>query len=219
LQRISFLCLTLLLVACSETSSLRKSNPIQPARGYERLLVGNLQANYVGDDNCLAKCHRHDQIRKDFQHSVHGAQIVSETGLPLVNCESCHGPGSLAIEHAAKDLKCDTRELLPLGKFPAQAQSLICLKCHAAISPPNLTRWNASSHANSGVSCFNCHQLHQGPSQKVRREDMAELCYACHQKLRTDDAQPAHRPVPGLKNVCTDCHNPHGSPADTKHRL
>jgi DmsE family decaheme c-type cytochrome len=181
---------------------------------YERLLVGNLMANYVGDDNCLAKCHSHDQIRKDFQHSVHGEQIASETGLPLVNCESCHGAGSLAVEHAEQDLKCNTSELLPISQFPAQAQSLICLKCHSAASTPNLIYWNASTHANSDVSCFDCHKLHQGPNQKVRREDMAELCYGCHQEIRAEYAQFSHHPVPELKMACTDCHNPHGSAAD-----
>jgi len=204
----------LLFAACSHMTDLRQSRPIKPVQEYERLMVGNMMADYIGDDNCLAKCHHHDRILGDFQHSVHGEQIASDTGLPLVNCESCHGAGSLAVEHAEKEQKCNTQELLPIGEFPAQAQSMICLKCHSAASTPNLTHWNASSHANSDVSCFDCHKLHQGPSQKVPREEMAELCFGCHQEIRAEYAQFSHHPVPENKMVCTDCHNPHGTTTD-----
>jgi len=193
---------------------LRPPKPLAAVEDYERLMVGNLSANYIGDDNCLAKCHSHDKIRNDFQHSVHGEQIVSETGLPLVNCESCHGAGSLAVEYAENNRTCNTMELLPIGDFPARAQSSICLNCHSAASMPNLSLWNASTHANADVSCFDCHKLHQGPSQKVPRENMADLCFGCHQKVRAEFAQFSHHPGSGGKMVCTDCHNPHGTTND-----
>lgn len=214
MKRIAFLCFVLSLVACSDPGAMRQSNPIQPVQEYERMMVGNLMADYVGDENCLAKCHVHDQIKRDFDNSVHGEQIAADTGLPLVNCESCHGAGSLAIKDAEKHNKCDTDEFLQIGEFPAQAQSLICLKCHSAASTPNLAYWNASTHANSDVSCFDCHQLHQGPTQKVSRSETAELCYGCHQGVKTEFGQFSHHPVPEEKVACTDCHNPHGTTQD-----
>lgn len=198
----------LVLTACD---SLRESKPIMPVKEYERLMVGNFMADYVGNDNCLAKCHKHDEIKRDFEVSVHGDQISAETGLPLVNCESCHGPGSLAIEHAENNGRCDTKQFLQLREFPSQAKAQICLKCHAAASTPNLTFWHTGIHANSGVSCFDCHNLHEGPTQKVSRKDTAELCYGCHQNIKMQFSQFSHHPVPEGKVVCTDCHNPHGS--------
>ncbi|MBW2688390.1 MAG: cytochrome C, partial [Deltaproteobacteria bacterium] len=123
-----FLVLTsILIVSCTDLATLRSSQPIAPIRDYEILLVGNLEANYVGDENCLASCHTHDKINTDFKHSVHGDQISEGTGLPLVNCESCHGPGSQAIEHAAEKKTCDFKTLLPIAEFPSQAQSMLCL--------------------------------------------------------------------------------------------
>ena len=62
------------------------------------MIVGRLDADYIGTDNCLSACHEHDQRRRDFDLSTMGAQLSRESGLPLVNCESCHGPGSLAVE-------------------------------------------------------------------------------------------------------------------------
>jgi len=89
------------LVACNG----KVSRPLLPVAEYEKLIVGRIDADYVGTDNCVAQCHRHDKLTDDFRHSVHGEQIKAETGLPLVNCESCHGPGSLAIANleAAKN--------------------------------------------------------------------------------------------------------------------
>ena len=206
----------LVLVACAD---LKQSKPILPIREYEKMIVGRLDAEYVGTDNCVAKCHKHDKITDDFKHSVHGEQIKPENNLPLVNCESCHGPGSLAIAQIGDDVaandarkvKCDTSTFLDIMHLPPQAQSLICLKCHSAESTPNLTHWNASPHALNDVSCLDCHKLHQGPQQKARREQISELCFGCHPEIEAEGNLFSHHPLREKKMACVDCHNPHGS--------
>jgi predicted CXXCH cytochrome family protein len=201
---------SLFIVACTDVATLKSSQPVAPVRDYETILVGDLEANYVGDENCLASCHKHDKVYSDFKRSIHGDQISEETGLPLVNCESCHGPGSKAIEHAAEQKTCDIKALLPLAEFPAQAQSMICLKCHSAASTPNLNSWNSSVHALNDVSCFDCHKLHKGPQQKVNRHEQEELCTGCHTQVKMEFSQFSHHPVPEHKMACTDCHDPKG---------
>jgi DmsE family decaheme c-type cytochrome len=198
---------------------MRQSRPILPVREYEKMIVGRLDAQYVGTDNCVAKCHKHDKITQDFRHSVHGEQIRPDDGLPLVNCESCHGPGSLAIASLEDDpdvndrlnKKCDTSTFLDIMNLPPQAQSLICMKCHTAASIPMLSHWNASTHALNNVSCFDCHKLHKGPLQKVRREEVSELCFGCHPEVRTECNLFSHHPLREKKMSCVDCHEPHGS--------
>lgn len=211
--------LALAVSSCVSLKELKENKPLLPVRKYERMIVGRLDAQYVGTDNCVSKCHKHDKITTDFKRSVHGEQIKPETGLPLVNCESCHGPGSLAIEmidenvrlHGEKGNRCDTSKFIDIMNLPPQAQSLICLKCHSAASTPVLTHWNASAHALNDVSCFDCHKLHQGPQQKVSRDEMADLCYTCHPEVKVQNRLFSHHPIVEKKMSCSDCHDPHGS--------
>ena len=211
-----FISSLLTFTACAQ---LKHSRPILPVREYEKMIVGRLDAEYVGTDNCVTKCHKHDKLTDDFRHSVHGEQIRPEDGLPLVNCESCHGPGSLAIANLGDDpetndrlnKKCDSATFLDIMKLPPQAQSLICLKCHSSASIPTLSNWNASTHALSDVSCFDCHKLHQGPQQKISREEMSELCYGCHPEVKAENNLFSHHPLREKKMACIDCHDPHGS--------
>ncbi len=205
--------LVMALAACGG----RLARPLLPVSAYEKMIVGRVDAQYVGTDNCVSRCHSHDKIADDFKHSVHGEQIKADTGLPLVNCESCHGPGSLAIAKleegtvTGRRARCDSSTLLDLKTLPAQAQSLICLRCHSSASTPSLAHWPGSVHALHDVSCFSCHRLHDGPQQKVNHEQMAELCYRCHPEVRTQFNLFSHHPVREKKMDCFDCHNPHGS--------
>jgi len=211
---------TLLLPACEP---LKVSKPILPIAEYERLLAGRLDADYVGTDQCLSACHFHDQIRRDFDASTMGAQLSEETGLPLVNCESCHGPGSLAIAgltpgkvardaRAGKQTTCNYNTFIPIKELPAQAKSLICLKCHTGNATFNLHDWNVGEHAAADVSCLDCHNIHAGPDLKVQTEEIAGMCFSCHPEIQAEFFLPSHHPVPEQRVVCTDCHQQHGSP-------
>ncbi len=201
--------LALAVVGCA---ALKESRPGWPIKEYEKIIAGRLDADYVGTDRCVTKCHTHDQLASDFRLSIHGEQVSAETKLPLVNCESCHGPGSLAIA-GIKNETCDFKTLIPLT-IPAGAQSLTCLKCHAGQSLANLSGWSASRHAAADVSCWNCHKLHKGPGQKIKKSEIAAACLSCHEEKRTLFNLSSHHPVLEGKMTCSDCHDPHGTSND-----
>jgi len=214
--------LVLVLAGCQ---SLRVSKPILPIKEYEKMIAGRIDANYVGTRTCLAACHYHDDLKRDFEASTMGAQLSSKSGLPLVDCESCHGPGSLAIEgltpekveedaKAGKKTACDYKTLIDTKNLPSQAQSLICLKCHSANATFNLHNWNAGAHAVADVSCSDCHKLHAGPDLKVKPREIGEMCEKCHMEIKAEFALPSHHPVPEKKVFCNDCHDPHGMDND-----
>jgi DmsE family decaheme c-type cytochrome len=202
-------------------AALKESKPLVPLKDYEKMLLGRLDADYVGTDTCLAACHFHDKKRKDFDLSTMGAQLSREAGLPLVNCESCHGPGSLAIDGitpekvradaaAGKQTACNYKTFVDIKNLPAQAKSLICLKCHTANATFNLHNWSASTHAIADVSCSDCHPIHVGHNLKVKPREMTELCYKCHADVQAAFALPYRHPVPEKKVFCLDCHDTHG---------
>ncbi len=206
-------------------AALKESRPILPIKEYEKMIAGRLDADYIGTDNCLKACHVHDTIRRNFDFSTMGAQLSRESGLPLVNCESCHGPGSLAVEDltpekvraaeaAGKKPACDYKTFVDIKNLPAQAKSLICLKCHTANATFNLHNWSASTHSIAEVACSDCHNIHAGHNLKVRPRDTTELCYKCHQEVRAAFSLPNHHPVPEKKIFCIDCHDTHGGSAE-----
>jgi DmsE family decaheme c-type cytochrome len=210
------------IIGCAE---LKESRPILPIREYEKMIVGDLYADYVGTENCLSACHEHDQIRHFFDASTMGVQLKKESGMPLVDCESCHGPGSLAIKDLTREMveekarqgikvACDFKTLIDLKNLPATAQSLICLKCHTANATFNLHNWNAGDHAANEVSCFNCHDIHAGPDLKVTPLASGKLCFTCHQAAQAQFSMPSHHPLKEGRVFCVDCHNPHGGFAD-----
>lgn len=206
-------------------AGLKESRPILPVREYEKMIVGSLDADYVGTRNCLAACHEHDRLKLFFDASTMGAQLKKDSGMPLVDCESCHGPGSLAIKgltrevveaHARQGIKaaCNFKTLIDLKNLPATAQSLICLKCHTANATFNLHNWNAGLHALNEVSCFNCHNIHAGPDLKVTPMASGNLCFSCHQSAQAQFSLPSHHPLKEGRVFCIDCHNPHGGYAE-----
>lgn len=200
-----------LLAACA---ALRQGRPILPMQEYERMLAGSLEADYVGQEACLAACHTHDGLAVFLERSVHGQQLNQGTGLPLFDCETCHGGGSLAIENAAAEKRCDTTQFVRLTELPAEARSLLCLKCHTALSEPHLQNWAGGSHATSGVSCPDCHKLHQSTEQKPTGKKIAETCFGCHAEVQAETAYFSRHPIREGKMTCVACHAPHGSPND-----
>ncbi len=217
------------LVTIYGCKNLKGSKPIYPIREYEKMIVGNLYADYVGTQNCLAACHEHDRLNHYFQASTMGVQLKKESGMGLVDCESCHGPGSLAIKDLTPELveknarqgnktPCDYKTLIDLENLPAPAQSLICLKCHSANATFNLHNWNASSHSQNEVSCFDCHDVHVSPDLKVSPINSGKLCFECHQAVQVEFSMPSHHPLNEGRIFCTDCHDPHGNTSELLRR-
>ncbi len=163
---------------------------------------------YVGSAVCKT-CH--PNITLNFYKNPHYRSIASGNQPPeRTGCEGCHGPGKEHVE--ARGGKATIPHAYSLMKPAGILDS--CLTCHNKdLSRANIRR---SSHTLAGVVCTNCHSIHKSQTPKfLLAKRQIDVCYECHQQIRSQFAMPfKHRVNEGFMQ-CTDCHNPHGAPAPT----
>jgi len=166
-------------------------------------LAGQPSSAYVGSNVCKT-CH--SDIWSNFYKNPHYKSIASgKEPQNRTGCESCHGPGQAHLEaHGGKASITAFSELAPARVLDA------CLRCHGeTLSRANIRR---SNHTLNDIVCTNCHSIHHSPAPKfLLAKKQTDLCYSCHQDVRSQFSMPfKHRVNEGFMS-CTDCHNPHGA--------
>jgi len=147
-------------------------------------------------------------IKESFLKSVHGRIASFETPGVEKGCESCHGPGSKHVETQDPAMIFSFKE----GKLTPAQRSEICLQCHTQMN------WKCSEHSGHDVSCTDCHSIHKPQVEKLLSKPEPALCLDCHKNIQAKLMMPNHHPIweeqkTGRKRVvCSDCHEPHGSP-------
>ena len=185
--------------------------------------IGIPGAKRVGSDTC-ATCHT--DVAKNFQHAYHSQQGVQ--------CEDCHGNGSLHVEGGG-----DTSKIVLLQKRSSADANGVCLSCHA--QDRGTRHWATGIHAANGVRCTDCHEIHAssvkaahdttrfdtttGGALRVAsispetntmvqsRSVTNEACLKCHQTQKAQLSMPYHHPLREGKMSCVDCHDAHGGRA------
>ena len=207
------------IAGCSK--NINESKPIFPVQEYEKILLGKITSDYVGNVNCLKGCHDHDKIALDFKASTMGDQLAQAShGMRIVDCESCHGPASELMETIQGfDPKKQQQEiilahkdnLIDFNTLPSGALSLICLKCHTTNATFNIHNWNSGVHAANDISCSTCHPIHAGADLILSPRALSNRCISCHLDVGAKFSLPSRHPVREGKMYCTDCHDPHGT--------
>ena len=152
-------------------------------------------------------------------------------------CQVCHGADEAHIEAAMaeeKDLK-----IKKLAMVPSKEYNDVCLTCH--VKDLSRSHWTDSLHSARGVSCRDCHQIHQPngqsephllkhspqafastrwnttASQVTQQPQMLinGVCLSCHPQQLAHFRLNSRHPVFEGRMTCTDCHNPHGGDETT----
>jgi DmsE family decaheme c-type cytochrome len=169
-------------------------------------------ATYVGQAKC-AECH--EEVMDTWEHNPHhGAQVDRHEAGSTVQCESCHGPGSLHAEADGDESHPGFATIRVFKRMSPAAQAAVCRSCHTM---GEQFHWDQSSHARNDIACQSCHSMHapksQGGKALLSHSRPTELCLSCHEDKRAEIARSAHMPLREGGMDCSSCHNPHGSPA------
>jgi len=180
-------------------------------------------ATQVGSEPCAA-CH--SEVDSNFRHAFHAQQGIE--------CEDCHGAGSLHVEGGG-----DVTKIVSYRKRAARDANGACLSCHA--QDERIRHWVTGTHASNHVRCTDCHQIHNSALQaanegRIRfdaatrgaftaasvspetnvilrsRSETNDACLKCHQTEGAQLSMPYHHPLREGKMSCGDCHDPHGGP-------
>ena len=100
-------------------------------------------------------------------------------------------------------------------------KSSTCLICHG--DSKQMVFWDMSRHKTSRLSCDSCHTIHKAPKtsvtstitpavlqRKLLKTPAPDLCYGCHQDVRSQAMRQSRHPIREGKTTCFDCHNAHG---------
>jgi DmsE family decaheme c-type cytochrome len=155
------------------------------------------EGQYAGIDQCAA-CH--EETVAKFRESIHGQKGFEMRSSHA--CETCHGPGKAHVDAGGGKGSMTTIKTLSKDK-----QAEMCLKCH---DRGNKTDWSGSLHETRGLSCQDCHSVHNPSSDKAQlKAPETELCFTCHKQKQAQFFRASHHPVREGKMQCSDCHNPH----------
>ncbi len=124
-------------------------------------------------------------------------------------CASCHGESTAHMKRPEGTAKRPAPDRVFNKTTPAKVQDQACLSCHEG---GTRMFWDGGKHANRGVACTTCHDIHNNGHDKVRdKHTQSEVCFSCHKEQRAQVSRISHHPVEEGKVACSDCHNPHGS--------
>ncbi len=190
--------------AADTPSANNTSEPLYSARGEATCMKCH--------DSAIVEGNRTYKPATAILQTPHATKGDVRTPFASHECESCHGPGEAHVsDHPAPGQKRISPPVVFQGAAASSvaARNQVCLSCHE-----NGLRmdWVGSQHQSNNLACVSCHTIHVSKDPILVKATQPDKCFSCHAEQRALTLQYSHHPVREGKVVCSDCHNPHGSP-------
>jgi DmsE family decaheme c-type cytochrome len=159
-----------------------------------------------GADSCLM-CHKAEKWGvMDIFQTKHGSLADPDAPFSNLQCEACHGPSN---EHARAKNKSEVKVARTFGEGDTASvpeQNEACLSCHQ--DHTNMG-WFGSRHESVDVGCVSCHSVHEQRDPVFDPLLQQEICFDCHQRVRSDTYKSSGHGLRFGSLACSDCHNVH----------
>ncbi len=165
-----------------------------------------------GDPQICLSCHGPKGMlpAADILSTVHGQRSNPRAPMALQGCQSCHGPSAQHLSDYSQG-----KPAKPAVTYDSQtsveSQNAACLSCHES---QGSIHWQGSPHQFTGLACASCHAVHKPRAAPLLKSSQLELCFDCHREKRAQMHKTSAHPLAEQLMNCSDCHNPHGSPAE-----
>lgn len=163
----------------------------------------------VGTEKCRG-CHEAAYI--EWSKTIHAKWTRSfvtpeKVKGSRIECETCHGPGSLHIKDNHNRLFLTS--FGPLSMDTREEKNAVCIGCH---NKGGLYYWNDSIHGKA-MTCIECHQVMKNITEKnlLKKASINEICFKCHAQKKAMAIHSPHLSQDEAKLSCSTCHSPHGS--------
>jgi DmsE family decaheme c-type cytochrome len=161
-----------------------------------------------GDARCT-RCHDAEDNPQimEIGKTKHGVSGDGRTP----TCTSCHGESESHVNKPANatERPRPDRTFTKTSDTPVDVRNEACISCHRGTAR---THWEGSTHQVNQIACADCHQMHAAVDRVLQKKTQTQVCFACHKEQRADSNKISTHPIKEGKVVCSDCHNPHGSP-------
>ena len=201
-----------------------------------RVLKGGDPASSLSPVNQIKTCGGcHEEMMQNYERSEH-AHALLKSGLVVgaPSCSSCHGTHDIhpkteaaaTTSHAKIPETCGKCHTAILREWQESAHGAVWKKSLSASGVAGGAGTGASAAASAGPAasaakgsegpvCSTCHEPHaiKRPDTPVVRNQVADRCGNCHEKVFASFHDSFHGQATALKNakaaVCSDCHTPH----------